>query len=221
MLFAAILLIIFVYVGLGLVLWCLCPDMEVLLDLTSGLGAWVHLFFYQLVELVKSSLGFEPMPLGGQEQVPSADGDILDKSTPLPMKNSGNDGGQHKNIDTIPTSLMIGQGQVGGGRRELDLNQSADPEITLHYPYKRSVDQLTQLITNLRSLDKEGLFPNYNRGLRIKENPEIQATIADFLKQRDASTLKHDSAALVALGRESSLWKEFIDYQLQKQDRGV
>ena len=54
----------------------------------------------------------------------------------------------------------MGQGQVEGGRQELDLNKSADPEITLHYPYKRSVDQLTCLITNMRPIEKEGVFPN-------------------------------------------------------------
>lgn len=50
---------------------------------------------------------------------------------------------------------------VGGGRLELDLNRSADPEMTHPIPYQKCMDKLTGVVTRLRVSVKEDLFPHY------------------------------------------------------------
>jgi hypothetical protein len=218
MLVAALILVIFLYFFFGLVLWCLCPDMELLLDLTSGLGAWVHQLVYQLVELLKE--GREPMPLGGGlEKVPPADGDILGMSTPLPMNNSGNgEGENNRALGTI--SGPQGQGQPEQGREAglLDLNVSADPEVLYPDVYRQSVKDLTKIIAYLQPpSEKEVLFPNYNNTLRVRDNPVVQAAIADFLKKQNLGNFVGKAKCLAGLRKRSPLWSEFEEFMRERQ----
>ena len=111
-----------------------------------------------------------------------------------------------------------GEGSSRGG---LDLNKSADPEITFDYAFKRSVEVFSDLISHMSPTEKERVFPNYKGGVPIKQNIGIQAAIADFIKQRDASTLGSDSAELVAFRKKSQMYKDFTECQVKKQNRAV
>lgn len=226
MLLFSIFLIIFLYVFLGLVLWCLCPDMELLLDLTSGLVAWVHLFFYQLVELVKGAYnGTEPMPLGGpQEQVPSAGG--VGRSTPSPMKNSGNEEFSGQNTQAQGTTSMMdgqGQGQVGGGRRPLGLDLNAPPpgpESVCPREFQLSVNKLKDIIMGMQTAPRSDLLPHYEAVEPIEREAYVRSLISEFLKQHSPEDIQKNLGELLAMRKSSSLYKEFEQYLLQQKSRG-
>lgn len=204
MLFAAILLIIIFYLGLGLVLWCLYPDIQLLLDLTSGLVAWAHQLFYQLQQLVKWALGFEPMPLGQageDQQVPSADGDNIEMRTPLHMDH---------------------QGQGGGGRRplELDLNETPDPEVVAPYAFGQCMNKLTEIMMGMQTSPRNDLLPGYEAVEPIYREAYVKGIISDFLKQHSPEELGEKQGELKANKKSSYLYKNFRRYLLQLQGRG-
>lgn len=223
---ASILVIILFYVFLGLVLWCLCPDMELLLDLTSGLVAWVYQFFYQLVELVKGApTGTEPMPLGGaQEQVPSAGG--VGRSTPSPVNNSGSEGFSGQNNQAQgPTSMMEGQGQgqVGGGRRPLGLDLNGPPpgpESVCPREFWLSANKLKDILMGMQTAPRSDLLPHYEAVEPIGREAYVRSVISEFLKQHSPEDIQQHWGGLLAMRKSSFLYKEFERYLLQKKSRG-
>jgi hypothetical protein len=124
-------------------------------------------------------------------------------------------------------SLMLRENEGGGpseggsSRGGLDLNQSADPEITLNCAFTRSVEVLSDLLSRMKLSEKERVIPNYKGRVPIKMDQEIQETVADFIKQRDASTLGTDSAELVAFRKNSQMYKDFLEWLVKKQNRAV
>jgi hypothetical protein len=124
-------------------------------------------------------------------------------------------------------SLMLRENEGGGpseggsSRGGLDLNKSADPEITFNCAFKRSVEVLSDLLSRMKLSEKERVIPNYKGRVPIKMDQEIQETIADFIKQRDASTLGTDSAELVAFRKNSQMYKDFLEWLVKKQNRAV
>jgi UTP--glucose-1-phosphate uridylyltransferase len=122
-----------------------------------------------------------------------------------------------------PLNMERGEGQ---GRPEQgregglpDLNVSAaDPEVLHPDTYRQSVDKLTKIITYLQPpSEKEVLFPNYNNRIRVKDNPVVQAAIADFLKQHNHYTFVGKATGLAGLGKKSPLWSEFVEFLLERQ----
>lgn len=225
---ALILVIIFIYLFVGLVLWCLCPDMELLLDLTSGLGAWVHQFFYQLVELLKGPQAREPMPLGGGlEKVPLADGDFLGMSTPLPMNNSGNGEGQsNRALGTIyGPQGQGGQPPEQGGRRgqALDLNEAPpppDPEVESPHAFRRAMDKLTEIMKSMNTGPRHNLMPEYDAVESIHRDAYVRSVISSFLKTNSPEDLEARLGQLQAVKKSSMLYRDFERYLLQLQGRG-
>lgn len=218
--FLFLIFIIFFYLNIALVLWCFCPDMELLLDLTSGLAAWVHQFFYQLVELVK---GKEPLPLGGpQEQVPSAGG--VGMSTPSPIKNSGNGAGQ--NTQALGTTSLMdgpGQGQVGGGRppQGLDLNAPPQgPDSLCPREYHLAKNKLMDIMMAMQTAPRSYLLPHYEAVEPIERGAYVKGKIEDFLKHHTPEEIQNNVSELQAMRKNSSLYRGFEQYLLQLKSRG-
>jgi hypothetical protein len=181
----------------------------------AGVGVAAGTLLFLVVRLVTDlfhlTFGADTtLPLGGAGETsegikPSEEEAEISISVPLPMQNpqdEGEDGPLH---------------MVGGGRLELDLNRSADPEMTHPIPYQKCMDKLTGVVTRLRVSVKEDLFPNYDRRPPIRNNDSIHASLADFLKQRDPDSLQGDAEELERSGKKAPIFHEFFDYQLKKQ----
>jgi hypothetical protein len=224
MLFLYIFGFIFLYLCLGLVLWCLCPDMELLLDLASGLAAWVHQFFYQLVDLVKgASKGKEPMSLGSPlEQVPSAGG--VGMSTPSPIRNSGKEAGQH--TETLGTTSLMdgpGQGQVEGGHRHLNLDLNAPPpgpDSLCPREYRLAENKLKDILMGMNKAPRSDLLPHYEEVEPRRRETYVRSKISEYLKQHSPEDIQTNVGELLVMKKSSSLYKGFEQYLLQQKNRG-
>ena len=114
------------------------------------------------------------------------------------------------------------QNKVGLAEKglNLDLNQSADPEVLDPESFRLCVERLNELLKTMRASDRKEILPDYNNKKPIYKDPYIQGAILDFLKQRNGDTLMADQAALGGLRKESPIFIDLKNYLLKLKDRG-